>query len=293
MAYQRSKLGELSRLVLKHAPEEGVNSTTISELGTFKMSQPLKRNPSMDIPALIFVAQGRKYSYVGDQVYDYRVGSVIVGFYPIPVEMEIIEASPEKPFLLAGVSIDLSRIADVLLRMDQLDGSVAIPDYIDPSGIFSIALTDNLLNPTIRLFETLDNPRDASMLSDSIVDEIYYRLLSDKRGSELRFLLQQRGEIHQISRAVDYIHKNLDQQVSVDELAEMVHMSRTVFYETFKSVMHLSPLQYAKSVKLYEAQKLIKEGKRANEAAYMVGYNSPVQFSREYKRHFGYSPSAT
>jgi AraC-like DNA-binding protein len=79
----------------------------------------------------------------------------------------------------------------------------------------------------------------------------------------------------------------------VDELANMVHMSRPIFYENFRAVMHLSPLQYAKSVKLDRAQNLIKEGKKANEAGYLVGYNSPAQFSREYKRHFGYAPSAT
>ena len=70
-------------------------------------------------------------------------------------------------------------------------------------------------------------------------------------------------------------------------------MSRTTFYENFKEVMHISPLQYAKSVKLDRAQSLIKEGRKANEAGYLVGYNSPAQFSREYKRHFGFAPSAT
>jgi AraC-like DNA-binding protein len=70
-------------------------------------------------------------------------------------------------------------------------------------------------------------------------------------------------------------------------------MSRPTFYENFRAVMHISPLQYAKAVKLQRAQVLIQEGKRANEAGYLVGYNSPAQFSREYKRYFGYAPSAT
>jgi AraC-like DNA-binding protein len=131
------------------------------------------------------------------------------------------------------------------------------------------------------------------MLGDSIVDEIYYRLLSDERGGELRFLLQQRGQIQLIAKAVEHIHQNLDKPVSVDELAKMVHMSRPTSYENFRAVMHISPLQYAKSMKLCRAQALIKEGKKANEAGYLVGYNSPSQFSREYKRHFGYAPSAT
>ena len=81
--------------------------------------------------------------------------------------------------------------------------------------------------------------------------------------------------------------------VSAEQLAEIVHMGKTAFYENFKRVMHLSPLQYAKSVKLYEAQKLIKEGKNVSEAGRLVGYSSAAQFSREYKRHFGFVPSAT
>jgi AraC-like DNA-binding protein len=89
------------------------------------------------------------------------------------------------------------------------------------------------------------------------------------------------------------IHRNLDNPVSVEELAEMVYMSQTSFYENFGSVVHVSPLQYAKSVKLHKAQALNQKGKKANQAGYLVGYNSPSPFSREYKRHFGFAPSVT
>jgi AraC-like DNA-binding protein len=57
--------------------------------------------------------------------------------------------------------------------------------------------------------------------------------------------------------------------------------------------MHMPPLRYAKLIKLNQAQTLIREGKNASEAGYLVGYNSPAQFSREYKRYFGFVPSAT
>jgi AraC-like DNA-binding protein len=46
-------------------------------------------------------------------------------------------------------------------------------------------------------------------------------------------------------------------------------------------------------MKLHKAQRLLKEGEKANQAAYLVGYNSTAQFSREYKRHFGFTPSET
>jgi AraC-like DNA-binding protein len=293
MAYQTHKFEKLVSLVEQHSPQEGPNYTSLEGIGTYRLSSTQGRTPIVDLSAIWMVVQGKKVCYVGDRKYDYSPGNVVVMFYPMAVEFEIVEASPEVPFLIAGAGIDLGRMAEVLLRLDRVDGAAARPVSIDPSGIFSIPLTDNLLDPFIRLFESLTNPRDAAMLGDAIVDEMYYRLLCDERGGELRFLLQQRGQIQLISKAVEHIHQNVDKPVSVDELAKMVHMSRPTFYENFRAVMHSSPLQYAKSVKLVKAQALIQEGKKANEAGYLVGYNSPSQFSREYKRHFGFAPSAT
>jgi AraC-like DNA-binding protein len=235
--------------------------------------------------AIWIIARGKKTCYAGDQKNDYSPGNVAVLFYPMSVEYEIVRASLEVPYLVAGDAIDLDRMADVLLRIDRIDGAVTKPVCADPSGIFSIPLDDNLLDPFIRLFESLSDSTDAAFLGELIVDEIYFRLLCDESGDGLQFILPQRGEIQRISKAVEYIYQNLDKPVSVEGLAEMVHMGQTSFYENFRRVMDVSPLQYDKSVKLHKAQSLIKEGKKANEAGYLVGYNSPAQFSREYKRH--------
>jgi AraC-like DNA-binding protein len=293
MTYQTHRFEKLVSLMEKHSLQEGINLTSIPDFGTFKASTTQVRKPVIDAAALFIVGQGKKNCYVGNRVFDYSPGKALVMFYPLAVEVEFLEACPEVPFLAAGIRIDLGRLAEVLLRLDRIDGAAAKPVSVNPSGVLAIPLKDSLLDPFVRLFESLSNPRDAAMLGDSIIDEIYYRLLSGERGGELRCLLQQRGQIQMISKAVDHIHQNLDKPVSVDALAEMVHMSRPTFYENFKAVMHISPLQYAKSVKLDRAHTLIKEGRKANEAGYLVGYNSPSQFSREYKRHFGYAPSAT
>jgi AraC-like DNA-binding protein len=293
MTYQTHKFERLVSLVKQYSSQEGPNFASLEGVGTFRQSSTHGRIPFIDPSAIWIVVQGRKFCYVVERKYDYIPGNAAVLFYPMAVEYEIVKASPEAPFLAAGVLIDLGRMAEVLLRLDRIEGAAAKPVSVDPSGIFSIPLSDNLLDPFVRLFESLADPRDAAMLGDSIVDEIYYRLLSDERGGELRFLLQQRGHIQLIAKAIGHIHQNVDKAVSVDELAKMVHMSRPTFYENFRAVMHISPLQYAKSVKLSRAQVLIRGGKKANEAGYLVGYNSPSQFSREYKRHFGYAPSAT
>ena len=293
LMYRLDQLHHLTRLVERHAHVDGINRTRIDSLGCYKATQITARCPAMDGAGMGIVCQGTKRSYFGEQQLEFLPGRVMIGFYPIPVETEVVRASVDEPFLLAGLTINPRRMATVLSRLNQIEDRSPKAASADPSNFFSIPLSNNLLDSFIRLVELLDNPTDAAMLSDNIIDEIYYRIVSQERGGELRTLLQQHGDIQRISKAIAYIHHNLDQPVSVDQLAEKVHMSRTAFFKNFKAVMHMSPLQYVKAVKLNEAQRLIIAGKRVNEAGYLVGYGIPAQFSREYKRYFGYPPSAT
>ncbi len=293
MSYQIDKLEKLVTLLEKHASQEQYNTTSLHNLGTFRASATQHKASTYYEPSIVIVGQGKKRCHVGSNCYDYGDGKFLILFLPMPLGVEIIEASADQPFLAAIIKIELGRLADILLKIEQIEDAVSKPVSTDPSGIFSAPLNDHLLDPAIRLLEALDNPRDAAILGDSIVAEIYYRILCDERGGDLRTFLQQRGQIQRVAKTVQFIHQNIAEPVSVEKLAEMVHMSRTSFYENFRAVMHVSPLQYAKSVKLVKAQTLIKEGKNASEAGYLVGYNSPAQFSREYKRHFGFAPSAT
>ncbi|MEM7333534.1 MAG: AraC family transcriptional regulator [Chloroflexota bacterium] len=292
MAFQQEKLDALIQQVIAFTPLEGINRTILSPLGTFRLNSSMERAPEIETPAIVILLQGTKACYVADQKHVYEGAKVLVGLYPVPVETEILDVSDEKPFLAVGIELELNRMAELLLRIDHFDEHVSQATLIDPAAKFSLELTDQLIDPFLRLFDTLEQPRDAAILGNAIIDEIYYRLLSGERGNELRALLQQKGKIKRIAKAIDYIHDNMDESVSVEKLASVVHMSRTAFYTNFKEVMQLSPLQYAKSVKLLEAQKLIQSGKRVTETSHMVGYNNLAQFSREYKRHFGHAPSA-
>ena len=287
------KLAKLTALISKYAPDEGPKFFLSNTVAVTRETHAHKKEPSIYPAAIVLMGQGKKSCFVGNQVFNYGAGDILVTILPIPVETEIKEVSANEPLLAAVVGIDFARLANVLLKIENADPTAFQPVTINVSSIFSTTVKDRLLDAFIRLLETLDDRRDAEMLSDAIIDEIYYRILVDERNGELRYLLQQRGEIQRISRAVEHIHLNVDQPVSVEGLAELVHMSRSAFFDKFKDVMHASPLQYAKSVKLHKAQVLIQQGKKANEAGYLVGYNSPAQFSREYKRHFGFAPSAT
>lgn len=293
MNLQNNQFIQLIENIKTYAPHDGANKTPVKEFGVIRASACHDKMRTFYDPVLMFVGQGEKYCYLGDRSFNFSAGHMVAIFLPMPVQTEMIDITAENPFLVAGMRVDLGRLADVLLRIERVDPMPAAPTLTSSSGIISVPISDGMLGAVNRLFDTLADPRDAAVMGELILDEIYYRVLCDERCGDLRTLLQQRGHLQRISRAIDYIHQNLSVSVSVEHLAEMVNMSRTSFYENFKAVTHVSPLQYSKSVKLLEAQKLIVEGKNANEAGYMVGYNSPAQFSREYKRHFGYSPSTT
>lgn len=293
MDIQQSQMDEFVRLIEQNAPNEGANFTSLENVGLARISHPFERMPIMYEPALVLLGQGAKRCYIGDSAFNYRAGEYLILFLPMPLEVTIYDVSPEQPALMVGFRLDLSRLASVLLRLDDVDDTTRPPQNDDPTGIYTAPMKAGLLDAAIRMLRALSDPVDVAMLSQAILDEIYYRILREDREGALRLLLQKQAQIKQIARAVDYIHHNLGQIISVEELADMVNMSTTTFHRNFKEVMHLSPLQYAKSIKLHRAQVLIREGKRANEAGYLVGYNSPAQFSREYKRQFGYAPSAT
>ena len=68
-------------------------------------------------------------------------------------------------------------------------------------------------------------------------------------------------------------------------------MSSSTLHEHFKSATSLSPMQFVKRLRLHQARVMLLSGSPASVASYRVGYGTPSQFSREFKRFFGDLPS--
>lgn len=291
MTDRLDKFADFARLVAGLAPLEGLNTTRIPGLQLYRESKPHVATPRLYDPYIVFVVQGRKRVAVDEAVFEYQAGVLFITLAPVPVECQVIEASEEKPMLAMVLLLDRKRMLNMLMKMDLDQHPVVHDGELNPSGIFTAPLNDRLVDPATRLLNALPCPAESAIVGEAAIDEIYFRILKHERGGTLPQLLQQRGQIQQIARAVDYLHQHLEKVVSVDELAGLVNMSSSAFHKKFKQVMHLPPLQYAKRVKLNKAQSCILTGMTVSEAGYTVGYNSPAQFSREYKRYFGVTPS--
>ena len=111
------------------------------------------------------------------------------------------------------------------------------------------------------------------------------------QGEFLRRLNTLGTQSNQISQAITWLRDNYREPLQVDKLAQKVNMATSTFHRHFKEVTTLSPLQFHKRLRLYEAKRLmLTESKDASSASLAVGYESPTQFNREYKRLFGEPP---
>ncbi|WP_277134800.1 hybrid sensor histidine kinase/response regulator transcription factor [Bacteroides congonensis] len=78
---------------------------------------------------------------------------------------------------------------------------------------------------------------------------------------------------------------------SMDDIVDLLNMSRSNFYRKIKGVLNLSPNEYLRLERLKRAAQLLKEGNaRVNEICYMVGFNSPSYFSKCFQKQFGVLP---
>ena len=151
--------------------------------------------------------------------------------------------------------------------------------------------TVDLLKPCSRLLDLLDAPEDIPFLSSLVQREIIYRLLRGPQGARLRSIATLGDQSHRTAKAIAWLRANYAKPLRVEVLAEVASMGMSTLHHHFRALTAMSPLQYQKQLRLVAArERMLIEGLDAASAAFQVGYESPSQFSREYKRFFGQPP---
>ncbi len=284
MEARRRKMIELLKSCL---PQEGINESLVKGVRLFRIDSASPRTPKSYEPQIIIMAQGRKNVFLGDSVFTYDPSHYLVLSVPLPIECEAI-AAPGEPILGFSITVDPLIIGEILLEMDDT------PHQAEslPKGIYGAPMTDLIADSAIRLLQTLSSAKDRRILGPMIVREIIYRVLCGENGGALQALAYRNRRFFQIARVLNVIHESYDDDLDVKTLASEAGMSVSTFHTSFKAVTNASPLQYIKNVRLHKARVLMtREGLNAYSAALRVGYESPSQFNREYKRFFGITPA--
>ena len=271
------------------APQEGYNLTALPSVRILRSNRPLSRTPVLYDPGIVIVCQGRKRGYFGDQLYLYDERHYLAVSVPVPFSMET-EASPERPLLALYLHLDFPLAAELAV---QIDREGATEHVQAPQSMMSTPMDDAMQASVLRFLEAMHRPLEAAVLGPGLLREIYFRVLTGKQGSSMREALAMKGQFGRIGRSLRLIHAGYAQPLDVMQLAEEAGMSLPSFHSHFKTITHVSPMQYVKSTRLHQARLLmVREDLTAEGASHAVGYTSASQFSREFKRLFGLTPAA-
>jgi AraC-like DNA-binding protein len=141
------------------------------------------------------------------------------------------------------------------------------------------------------MVDLLESPDDIPFFGKLLQREIIYRLLRGAQGDRLRSVATLGDQSYRTAKAVTWLRENFEKPLKVHELASMAGMSRSTLHHHFRGLTAMSPLQFQKQLRLHAArQKMLTDELDAASAAFEVGYESPSQFNREYKRFFGKPP---
>lgn len=262
-------------------------ATAIPGLELHRWESPTEPHSYMFSPHLCLIAQGTKQILLGEEAYVYDAKSFVVSSVELPLVSNIMEASPEKPYLGLTLELDLQEISHLMLH----DSVATRPNRSADRGIGVSKMTPALLNAVERLLELLETPADIPVFLPLVRQEIYYRLLMEEQGGRLRQIVMAESRSSQIAKAIDWMKKNFDRPLNIGELASRAGMSPSSFHQHFRTLTAISPLQFQKRIRLNEARRLmLVENMDAGNASFRVGYESPTQFNREYKRMFGNPP---
>jgi AraC-like DNA-binding protein len=252
-------------------------------LWLLRQDSPSSFEASLYEPVLCLILQGRKQVSIGEQNLSFGPGECLLVSHDLPVCSRITKA----PYLALVFELDVA-----ILRKLYDEVVESAPDGERARAAETHRAEPELLDALRRYAALADSPADATVLGPLISKEIHYRLLVAPFGGMLRSLIRHDSNASAIARAIGHIRGDIRSPIAVPDLARQVGMSVSSFHQHFKTITSTTPLQYQKELRLLEARRLLRTGGASvTTAAFDVGYESPSQFSREYARKFGVSPS--
>ena len=273
---------DLIDLVARHTDFDGTHATAYPPLTLLRAAETAEPAHIVQEPSLCVIAQGRKRILFGERMLVYDAEHYLLASLDLPIAGEVLEASPEQPYLALRLNLDPSLVAEYVGEGPTSDGGHSLTvDSLDAA----------LREALVRLLRLLDDPERLPTLAPLVHREILYRLLTGPQGGRLRAVALGKGPSGLVARAVVTLRRDFDRPLRIAALARELGVSESGFHHHFKAITALSLLQFQKRLRLQEARRLIlSAGEDAAGAAFRVGYESPSQFSREYRRLFGVPP---
>lgn len=257
--------------------------TPIDGLSLIRAATPSGIEHAISRPLACLVLQGHKQVATGADTVAFGAGD------SLPTSSQVTAA----PYLSLVIDLDFALIAELVEEMRSAragdDGREA--DAAANAAV-RVAPTDTeTADAALRLLRLLDRPESIPVLHGALMRELHYWLLAGRHGAAIRRIGAPDSQARRVARAVALLRQDYARPLPVERLAAVAGMSPSSFHAHFRAITSLSPLQFQKQLRLIEARRLmVAQGIPASRAAFVVGYESVPQFTREYRRLFGLPP---
>jgi AraC-like DNA-binding protein len=281
---------DLAHSVLRYTDQQSGKSpfaTAIAGLTILRSDHPKPLSHMIIKPALCITLQGAKWTAFGERRFDYGAGQALVVGVEMPAVGQVMQASPDQPYLGLVIELDLGVMREVIESLDS--APIALESV--RHGVFVSDFEGPLADCAARAVRLLETPQAIALLYPAVMREICYWLLTGPHGGAVVKMALGSDRTRRLVGAIHALRDRYADPVRVDELASIAQLSPSAFHRQFKALTAMTPVQYQKQLRLFEARRLLASGEtNVENAAFQVGYESASQFSREYSRMFGASP---
>lgn len=268
--------------------QSGMKDTGIKGVKLFKITESVRCAPAVYEPSITAIVRGDKEAILDGNKHTYDNSQYICCTMSMPIEAGTPKSSPDNPLIGVYIALDTNLMTELVLELANVTEPLPSSESTShPQGLSTAPWSDDFTDALYRLIQLDENPLDLSILGKSRLREFYYTLLKGEAGSAFKSAF---GVGNEIARSIEFLSSNLNKTITIEDIADRIGMSRAVFHRKFKQATNMSPIQFAKSMRLNNAAMKIAEGTNVNIAAMEVGYVSSSQFSREFKRMYGLSP---
>ena len=268
-----------------------LNNCELNLFETYQESAlvPLKFNDLVVTSML----RGKKVMHLfDDPAFDYLPGETVVVPSNVEMKIDFPEASNNNPTQCLALAIDQTKISETLNFLNERYPKEGTDNYwqLNYQNYFFYNNVDlaSTINKLIKECMSTSITKDA--LADLTLQELLIRIIQTQTVKSIddnTFSNQNNA----ISQVIEYIRKNLKEDINLKHLSDKACMSTTSFYRFFKRELGMSPIEFVLSEKIKHAKKLLKNPSiQINEVCYMSGFEDANYFIRLFKKYEGVTP---
>ncbi|MEM6963330.1 MAG: helix-turn-helix domain-containing protein [Bacteroidota bacterium] len=246
------------------------------------------------LPIFAFMIKGNKHIHMeGLGKFKYSPGSSLIVPSHTDLSIDFPTASTTNPTQCLAFVPDEDLVEEAKFSFyNQTDASMKIEEEVHLNNGYlleDIGIMRTIQN-LVFLFQENNEHRDYFI--NLTTKELIVRILQSK--ARHFFLQQFNSSENAMSRVARYIRDHIDQPLTIDALSDVAVMSRTKFYNQFKTIFGVSPNKYIIKEKIEKAKSLLayKKNQSVSEVAYSLGYSDSAYFTKQFKAITGISPLA-